>query len=201
MKFLRARMTAKELLEINGDFKSSPLIETARRLHSLFTRAGVPYAIIGGLAVVRNKAARTTLDIDILATREGWQTMGPILAEGFEAGPDQARDRLNGIEIDVLFSGDDWGMVFPLPDPGEIFEFDEELGANFIGLFPLMELKTAVYLQKEKEEGIELAAKDLSDVVELIRNNREAITEQSISSFHPKVRKAFRRICRKALKN
>ena len=201
MKFLRARMTAKELLEINGDFKSSPLIETARRLHSLFTRAGVPYAIIGGLAVVRNKAARTTLDIDILATREGWQTMGPILAEGFEAGPDQARDRLNGIEIDVLFSADDWGMVFPLPDPGEIFEFDEELGANFIGLFPLMELKTAVYLQKEKEEGIELAAKDLSDVVELIRNNREAITEQSLSSFHPKVRKAFRRICRKALKN
>jgi len=40
---------------MNGDFRNSPLLDTARRLHACFTRHGIPYTIIGGLAVVRNE--------------------------------------------------------------------------------------------------------------------------------------------------
>ena len=91
-------------------------------------------------------------------------------------------------------------MKRPLPDPGDVAEFDKDLGADFISLFHLLQLKISVYMQKEKEDGIEFAAKDLADVVELIRNNREAITVDFISSINPKISKEFRRICKKVLK-
>jgi len=55
-------------------------------------------------------------------------------------------------------------------------------------------------MQKKNEYGIELAAKDLADIVDLVRSNREKITEQFISRFHPGVREELARIWRK-LKN
>jgi hypothetical protein len=50
-------VTAKELLELNGTFEG----------------AGVPYAIIGGMAVARNGAFRTAHNVDLLTLREGWE--------------------------------------------------------------------------------------------------------------------------------
>ncbi len=44
-------MTPKRVLEINGDLKESPLIETIRRIHSVFSKNGVSYTIIGGFDI------------------------------------------------------------------------------------------------------------------------------------------------------
>ena len=63
-------MTAKDLLELNGDFRSSPLLDTVRRLHRLFTENRIPYAVIGGLAVIRNGAVRTTIAVDLLVRKQ-----------------------------------------------------------------------------------------------------------------------------------
>ena len=182
-------MTAKELLNLNGDIKNnSPLIETARRIHKILSMSNMPYTIIGGLAVVRNGAFRTTQDIDILINKSNWEKIKKILKQNnFKTEIDMAVDKKNGVNIDMLFAEDNWDMVISLPDPADVCEYDEVLGANFIGLFHLLQLKTAIYMQKRKEDGIEIASKDLSDVVELIKHNKEIFTKEYISAFHSSI--------------
>jgi hypothetical protein len=174
-------MTARELLRINGDGGAeSPLVQAVRRFHRLLEPRGVAYCVIGGMAVVRNGWVRTTHDIDILVDRAGWESLlsgapSPLEEAGITAAGDAAHDRCTGIDLDILFPGDDWEMVIPLPSPAAVREYDAALGAWFIGLAPLLAVKTAVYRSKLQELGPELAAKDLADVVELMRANRHAI--------------------------
>ncbi len=190
-------MTAEEVLRLNGDFRSSPLLDTARRLHACFSRHGVAYTIIGGLAVVRNGAVRTTVDVDVLLRKEDREKARAALRADFATGVDRARDRRNQVEVDFLYSGDEWGMVVPMPAPAEHSVFDGELGANFMDLRGILELKTAVYLHKRKEDGIELAAKDLADVVALVRANLEAADSRLLASLNPAIRKELQRILRR----
>jgi hypothetical protein len=190
-------MSPEEVLNLNGDFKRSPLLDTARRLHALFAAEQIPYVIIGGLSVVRNGAVRTTVDVDVLLRREDWPRARASLDSAFETGIDRARDRRNGVEVDFLFSGSEWDMIVPMPDPSVQSEYDKHLGANFLSLQGVLELKTAVYLQKKREEGIEVASKDLADVVALIRANSQARSAEFFDSMHPAIRKELRRIAKK----
>ncbi|MBA7583463.1 hypothetical protein ES708_25407 [subsurface metagenome] len=194
-------MTPKRVLEINGDLKESPLIETIRRIHSVFSKNGVSYTIIGGMAVIRNGCSRTTIDIDILTTREGWHSIRNAPEAPFDTWTDHAVDKKNNIDIDVLFPGNDWEMLIPLPHPDMVKEYDEDFGANFIGLKPLLELKTAVYLKKKKEEGIEIAAKDLYDIVELIKKNHSRITDKFMKTMNPVIAGEIRRISARVIKS
>jgi hypothetical protein len=102
-------MTAKDVLELNGDFCNSPLLDTARKPHRLLMEEQIPYAIIGGLAGIRNGGV----------------------------------NRETGVPVEFLYTGDDRDMTGPLPDP----------------------------VQQKRDEGMEIAAKDLADVVELLKNN------------------------------
>jgi hypothetical protein len=192
-------MKAIRLFELNGNFRRSPLLETVRALHGILTGQNVEYAVIGGMAVVRSGALRTTHDVDILTTREGWGRIRECDPEELDTDIDSARCRKTGVEIDVLFAGDDWDMLFPLPRPSDVSEYDEELGANFIAFPKLLELKCAVYMQKRKEYGIELAAKDLADVVDLLRSNIDVVTESFIAKLHPGVREELTQIRQKVI--
>jgi len=176
-------MTPKRVLEINGDLKESPLIETIRRIHSVFSKNGVSYTIIGGMA------------------REGWHYIRNIPEIPFNTWIDHAVDKKNNIDIDILFPGDDREMLIPLPHPDRVKEYDEDFGASFIGLKPLLELKTAVYLKKKKEEGIEIAAKDLYDIVELIKKNHSRITNNFIKTMNPFIADEIRRISARVIKS
>ncbi len=62
-------MTAKEVLNLNGDFRRSPLLDTLHRIDSYLSSKKISYAVVGGMAVVRNGARRTTIDLDILLAR------------------------------------------------------------------------------------------------------------------------------------
>ena len=190
-------MNAEQVFELNGNFRSSPLLDTARRLHSCFSREGILYTIIGGLAVVRNGAVRTTVDVDVLLRKGDRARAKAALSPDFITGVDSASDRRNQVEVDFLYSGDDWGMIVPLPAPDAHSVFDGELGANFMDLRGILELKLAVYLQKKKEDGIELAAKDLADVVALVRANRRRIGTGFLDSLNPAIRKELQRIRRR----
>ncbi len=194
-------MTPKRVLEINGDLKESPLIETIRRIHGVFSKNCVSYTIIGGMAVIRSGCSRTTMDIDILTTREGWHSIRNVPEIPFNTWTDHAVDKKNNIDIDVLFPGNDWEMLIPLPHPDMVNEYDEDLGANFIGLKPLLELKTAVYLKKKTEEGIEIAAKDLYDIVELIKKNHSRITDNFMKTMNPVIAGEIRRIRARVIKS
>jgi hypothetical protein len=169
-------MTAASLLRQNGNFKESPLLETVKKIHRLMSRPDLSYAVIGGLAVIRNGAARTTMDVDILTRRDDWVKLQGYAEERLILELDSGVDRETGVDIDVIFPGDDWEMVIPMPDPEDVKEYDTELGAFFISLPRLLELKTAVFMKKREEDGIEIAAKDLADVVALTQNNGQHIT-------------------------
>jgi hypothetical protein len=187
-------MTAKDLLELNGDFRRSPLLDTARKLHRLLTQKKIPYVIIGGLSVIRNGALRTTGDVDILVRKEQWPEIRRALDGSFAFEVDAAVDRETDVPVDFLYAGDDWDMILPLPDPSQISEYDSGLQANFLTLPSNLEIKTAVYLQKKRDDGIEIAAKDLADVVELLRSNRERLSAETFSGMHPRIRRELQQI-------
>src|SRR5580704_8917524 len=51
--------------------KRSPQHQTMRRLARRLKKAGIPYAIMGGMAVNAHGAERTTKDVDVLLTPDG----------------------------------------------------------------------------------------------------------------------------------
>jgi hypothetical protein len=193
-------MSPEELLKINGNFDTNSLLmQTARELHLYFVKKKIEYVIIGGLAVIRNNAVRTTCDIDILMGKNDWLNMKKDFDPAhYQTGYDTIINLDNGITIDLLFKEDDWNMIIPFPDPKEVAEYDNGLGANFIGLYDLIEMKIAIYLSKKKEDGIEIASKDLYDVVELIKNNEIDVVKTDL--FDKKIRKEFIRIYQKIKK-
>ena len=181
-------MSPEKVLNINGNFKKSPLLEVIKKLHKVFSEKDVPYAVVGGMAVIRNGGFRTTHDIDILTTEAGWAEVRKGLEGEFKTGTESAEDNNWGIPVDVLFPGEEWEMVIPHPEPDKVGEFDEELGAYFISLKKLIEMKTAVYLGKLKEDGPELAAKDMADVVMLIENNLDTLNPGEFEGYHPEIK-------------
>jgi hypothetical protein len=152
------------------------------------------YAVVGGMAVVRNGAVRTTVDVDVLSGQDAWEAIRRDVPEGFRIYLDHAFDTETGVEIDILFPGNDWEMVIPVPEPDSVRVFDVEIGAFYIDLLPLIEWKTAVYIKKREEDGIEIAAKDLADIVALLENNIDLLDDKFIESAHPAVQDEVRTI-------
>jgi len=199
-------MTAAKILKLNGDMShDAPMMEVVRRFHAVSSSRGLPYCVVGGMAVVRNGYARTTVDVDILTYKSDWVRLLPLQGEISSQGIDSCLDTETGIRIDILFADEDWGMAMPMPDPRKVMEFDEELGANFIDLHALVQLKAAVYLAKLHEQGEDVASKDRSDVFELMRRNLSRFTKEIIQGYHPAVRghcrKAFKSALRAARRN
>ena len=182
-------MTAARIFELNGLLSpDAPLMEIVRRIHALCSASGLAYCVIGGVAVIRNGYRRTTTDVDILINKADWEKLLPLKGEIVSSGIDSCVDVKTGVSIDVVFSGEDRIVPIPMPDPAKVSEFDPRLGARFITLHELVQLKTAVYLAKLAEEGEDVASKDRSDVFELIRNNLPEFSEPVIQAYHPALR-------------
>ncbi len=188
-------MDPVDYLRMNGDFYRSPLVDTVRRVHGLMQRAVADYAVIGGMAVIRHGGLRTTHDVDILTTREAWQSAQSVEDSDLVRGSDHAQDTANGVPVDVLFAGDDWDMPFSLPAPTDhVREFDPRFGAYYVSLPWILSIKTGVYIAKRAVDGPELAAKDLADLVLLIQTNDERLTPAVLERIHPAVRRWFETI-------
>src|SRR4051794_34169511 len=94
----------KRLREIDMFFAGdSPVHVTMRRLTQRLSQAGIPYAIMDGMAVNAHGAARTTANLDILLTPEGldWFRKEPA---GSEYDPVEGRsrrftDRINNVSV------------------------------------------------------------------------------------------------------
>src|SRR5205809_7949820 len=48
-----------------------PVHQTMRRAAHRLARAGIPYAVVGGMAVNAHRYQRTTADVDLLLTADG----------------------------------------------------------------------------------------------------------------------------------
>jgi hypothetical protein len=141
-------------------------------LHNIAARLeglGIPYAVVGGMALFRHGVRRFTEDVDILVTREDLQAIHQAL-DGLGYVPPfssskQLRDVVNGVRIEFLVTGDFPGdgkpkpVAFPHPT---VAGFVAE-GIRYIRLEKLIELKLASGLTHPGR------LKDLADVLELIK--------------------------------
>jgi hypothetical protein len=124
-------------------------METMRRLARRLDELGVPYAVIGGLALNAHQFRRFTQDADLIVRRESIAVIHAALdgrgyLPPFE-GSKNLRDTTNGIRIDLLvageFPGDGKEKPVAFPDPAEgAVTID---GVRFVTLAKLVELKLA----------------------------------------------------------
>lgn len=140
-----------------------------RKVVARLDEIGVPYAIVGGLALFNHGFRRFTEDVDILVTADGLRRIHEALdGLGYVPpfkGSRQLRDAEFGVRIEFLVTGQYPGdgkpkpVAFPPPDA----DFVTVDGIRYIGLSRLVELKLA--------SGMTNAArlKDLADVVEVLR--------------------------------
>ncbi len=158
------------------------------RLVSDLERKGIPYAIIGALALNQHGFQRLTVDIDILLTAEGLERFqNKLIGLGYRPAFEGARKNFRtseNVPIDVIISGEYPGDGLPkavvFPDPTEFaVEIDK---VQTISLEKLIELKLASGISAPHR------LKDLADVQELIKIKHlgGSIAEKLDSSVKPK---------------
>ena len=133
---------------------------------------GIPYAIVGAMALNEFGYQRTTVDVDVLLTPEGLATfkahaLGRGYIEKFP-GSRGVRDTAHQVDIDVVltgaFPGDGKPKPVVFPDPA-----DAALRGTRVALLPL---PTLVELKLASGMTAPHRLKDLADVQELIRIQR-----------------------------
>ena len=158
--------------------------QTMRRLVERLDRAGIAYAILGGLALNVHGYRRVTTDVDVLLSAEGFEEFRRLFVpETYEPTPRRPRrftDHQNGVTLDILIAGRFPGSGQPgpmaFPDPAQVSERTENI--CYVNLVTLVELKLAASRWR-----------NFADVVELVRNN--GLDESFQERLHPSVRRDY----------
>jgi hypothetical protein len=139
------------------------------RLARVLDDKGIPYAIIGALALNEWGYRRVTVDVDVLLTREGLKALKEaVLGRGYLEkfpGSRGLRDTEAGVTVDVVLAGDYPGDGKPkavaFPDPAQA-----AVRGRRVALLPLA---TLIELKLASGMSAPHRLKDLADVLELIR--------------------------------
>jgi hypothetical protein len=154
---------------------------------------GIPYAVVGGMAMFFHGYRRFTEVVDLLVTREGVAEIHRRL-EGlgylapFE-GSKHLRDAEYGVKIEFLVTGDYPGDGRPkaiaFPDPTSVAVETE--GLHLLRLPSLIELKLASRMSNPRR------AKDLVDVQQMIEvlDLSEGIADQLDPSVQAKFKELW----------
>jgi Uncharacterised nucleotidyltransferase len=174
--------------------EDSAVQKTLRRIVKRLDALGIPYAVVGGLALFFHGYRRFTEDVDILVTRESLKIIHEKL-EGlgylppFE-GSKHLRDTDSGVKVEFLttgeFPGDGKPKPISFPDPAEVRV--EGSGVWFLALPTLVELKLASGITNP------LRGKDIVDVQELI--SALNLSEDFATRLNPFVRDKFLELVR-----
>jgi hypothetical protein len=166
-----------------------------RALHKvtrLLDEDGIPYALIGAMALNAYGYQRVTVDVDLLLTAEGLENFKKRhLGLGYVQklpGSKGLRDTENGVNIDVLLAGEYPGDRLPkpvaFPDPASAAVRGENLA--LLPLPRLIELKLASGMTAPHR------LKDLADVIEVIRALK--IPAELVDELDPYVREKYREL-------
>lgn len=146
----------------------SAVQKTLRRIVKRLDDLGVPYAVVGGLALFFHGYRRFTEDVDILVTKDDLKLIHEKL-EGLGytppfAGSKHLRDADTGVKVEFLTTGEypGDGKVKPVAFPSPADVRVEGAGVWFLSLPALIELKLASGISNP------LRGKDIVDVQELI---------------------------------
>lgn len=158
------------LSEGSGHFEQKSAVQDAlRRVVERLNALGIPYAVVGGMALFQHGFRRFTEDVDLLVTEDGLREIHERL-EGLGyvppfAGSKHLRDVETGVRIEFLvagqYPGDGKPKPLPFPDPADVAV--EINGTRYLNLPTLVELKLASGMTNPGR------LKDLADVQELIR--------------------------------
>jgi hypothetical protein len=159
------------------------ILETARHITRVIGDAGLPAAIIGGVAVVLHGYIRTTVDVDVLVSGAAKPFAEALRSAGYAFD----RNRREFVKETVpvhLVTGDE--VRIP---PAEFIKIDD---IATVGLFDLLNMKLDSGLRDP------LRAIDLADVIGLIRcNDLTAADAKSIAKpLRPDFRKLAKAIAR-----
>ena len=184
--FNRTSFSFMDRLKEIGMFfqKRSPQHQTMRRLVRRLNKAGIPYAIMGAMAVNAHGAARTTKDVDVLLTAEGLERFRQEFVgkeyEPVEGRPRRFVERQSGVTVDCLITGryPGSGNAGPLafPEPTEASQEIEKV--RVLTLPQLIQLKLAARRYS-----------DFGDVVFLIQTHH--LDESFLEQLHPSVQPDF----------
>lgn len=162
--------------------------DTLRNLSQSLSRAGIDYAVVGGMALVIYGYVRTTQDVDLILSQEGLEQfrqslVGRGFVPAFPGAKRMFRDTATGVTIEILITGEFPGDGKPKPVsfPDPAVASVEQDGIRVIQLSRLIELKLASGLSAADR------LKDLADVQELIRvlNLPASLVEQLDESVQP----------------
>lgn len=168
--------------------------QTLRSLVERLDAEGIPYAILGGMALNIHGFIRETVDVDVLMTRESLDRFRErLVGRGYVPAFSGARKSFQDVEtrvrIDVITAGDFPGdgrpkeIAFPEPSRAAI----DRGGIRVLPLEGLLELKLASGLSAEHRRLIDLA--DVQRAIETLKLPRE-LGEK----LHPSVRAEYGRL-------
>ena len=170
--------------------KKGPVQSSLERLAQRLDEEGIPYAVVGGMALSLHGYERMTRDVDVLMSKEGLESftarcLGRGYVAAFPGARSTFRDTASQVVIEVLTSGDYPGDGKPkpvsFPDPTAA-SVDAE-GIRVVSLPKLIELKLASGMSAPHR------GKDLVDVQELI--HRTQIPRDFVDQLDPYVRDKF----------
>jgi hypothetical protein len=155
-----------------------------RRLVRRLERAGIPHAVMAGMAVYAHGHERMTNDVDVLLTRAGLEEFRRcFVPKYYEQDPKRRRrfvDKKDRITVDILVTGFYPGRGEPgpvaFPDPEAVRE--QILKINYINLPTLVQLKLAARRYQ-----------DFADVVNLISVHN--LDESFAERLHPTLRRDY----------
>jgi hypothetical protein len=163
--------------------------ETVHRISRRLDELGIPFVVVGGVAMFHHGFRRFTEDVDILVTAEDLTRIhehldGLGFVRPFSASKN-LKDATNGVRIEFLIAGEYPGDGKPkpvaFPRPQDVFEIRD--GVKILQLPRLVELKLASYMTGKAR------SKDLGDVEELIRALR--LPRDFSAQLDPYVRQLF----------
>jgi len=159
-------------------------------LRKLLAQAEIPYALVGGVAVIHHGYVRATRDLDLLLEREDLDRLTKHLAEhGFErTAANRLRHVESGVDVDLLFAGDPRPRpgAPPYPRPRDLARSRRE--HDVVDLSGLVDLKLVAGRHQ-----------DLADVVALLKPLGEADYLELESALRPELRTQLFRLRRDAL--
>lgn len=144
--------------------------QTLRQIVSRLDALGIPYAVLGGIALQHYGLQRSTQDVDLLigSTTALDAVHSALVGKGYQRkSPDSRhlRDEVTRVRIEFLVSGEYPGDGQPkpvrFPPPPDISERSQD-GIQFVNLKTLIELKLA------SAKSAPHRIKDRADVLELI---------------------------------
>jgi len=200
---VKQSMAYEHLLRQGGDQmlrEASAYFAGEGRLHSALRRltqrldaGGIPYALLGGLALAEHGYPRLTEDIDLLLTPSGLERFRRLLVgrryrPAFSGAKKTFRDTETGVRIEIVTTGEYPGDGLPkpvaFPDPTTPGMTVEVAGIRIVTLEKLIELKLASGMSASHR------LRDLADVQDLIA--RLSLPLTLASQLDPSVQAAYR---------